>query len=328
MINLTVSTEQEELVSTVARAAQNEFPRTELVRACVDGSVAPIDDKRWRTVAELGVFSLGIPEESGGLGLSLADEVLAVIELGRVPARGPWVGTLLATRLAAQAGDADLAAAFMGGEAKAGLLNGDYLVDAGVGDFGVRVTPEGGELVRVEAAAQVPGFDEATVVSRIESAERVLDIRDPRLQTRLRVLLAAYMIGVAEAATDMSAAYAKVREQFGKPIGTFQAVKHRCAEMAIRAYSARAELYVASLLLETEGEQAGLLEGTAAYLLAMHAARRNSEDNVQNHGGIGVTAEHDAGVLVKRAHVYSNLGGGSETDLVPTLLSAQRTPFN
>jgi len=98
--------------------------------------------------------------------------------------------------------------------------------------------------------------------------------------------------------------------------------------MAIRAYSARAELYVAALLLEQDGDDAGILEGTAAYLLSMQAARRNAEDNVQNHGGIGVTAEHDAGVLVKRAQIYSNLGGGSETDLVPILLTAQRTPFN
>jgi len=133
---------------------------------------------------------------------------------------------------------------------------------------------------------------------------------------------------VAESATDMSAEYAKVRHQFDKPIGSFQAVKHRCSEMAIRAYSARAELYVAALLLEQDGDEAGVLEGTAAYLLSMQAARRNAEDNVQNHGGIGVTAEHDAGVLVKRAQIYSNLGGGSETDLVPILLTAQRTPFN
>jgi alkylation response protein AidB-like acyl-CoA dehydrogenase len=328
MINLTVSREQEELVSTVARAAQQEFPRADLVRACVDGSIAPLDEGRWRRLAGLGVFGLSVPEDSGGLGLTLADEVLTFVELGRVPARGPWVGTMLATRLAAQVGDADLAGALMTGEARAGLMNGGYLVDAGIGEFGLRVTGEGGELVRVAAATEVPGFDEASLVSRVEAAERVLLVQDPRLQTRLRLLLAAYMIGVAEAATRMSADYAKIREQFGRPIGSFQAVKHRCSEMAIRAYSARAEVFVASLLLETEGDHAGVLEGTAAYLLAMRAAQGNSEDNVQNHGGIGVTAEHEAGVLVKRAHIYANLGGGSMLDLVPTLLSAQRTPFN
>src|SRR5262249_23524315 len=108
MINLTITSEQEELVSTVARAASTEFPRKDLVRACVEGTIAPLDDKRWRTVAELGVFSLGVPEAAGGLGLGLADEVLVLVELGRVPARGPWVGTLLATRIAAQAGESDL----------------------------------------------------------------------------------------------------------------------------------------------------------------------------------------------------------------------------
>jgi alkylation response protein AidB-like acyl-CoA dehydrogenase len=327
MIGLTISAEQEELVTTVARAAAAEFPRTELVRACVEGSIAPLDEKKWRTLAELGLFGLGLPEASGGVGLELADEVLAVVELGRVPARGPWVGTILAARLASQAGDADLTAALLAGEARAGLISGDYVVDAGPGDYGLRVTAEGGELIRIEAAAEVPGFDEATLVSRVDAVEPVLLVADSRLQTRLRVLLAAYLIGVAEAATEMSAEYAKVRHQFGKPIGAFQAVKHRCAEMAVRAYSARAELYVASLLLTQGGDQAGVLEGTAAYLLALQAARRNAEDNVQNHGGIGVTAEHDAGVLVKRAHIYSNLGG-PETDLVPILLTAPRTPFD
>jgi alkylation response protein AidB-like acyl-CoA dehydrogenase len=328
MINLTVTSEQEELISTVARAAGTEFPRTDLVRACVEGTIAPIDDKRWRTLAELGLFSLSVPEAADGLGLSLADEVLVLVELGRVPARGPWVGTMLATRIAAQAGQSDLAGQLMAGEARAGVINGDYVVDAGAGEYGVRVTGEGGELVRITAATPVPSSDEAAIVSRVESTEPVASLADPRLLTRLRVLTAAYMIGVAESATDMSAEYAKVRHQFDRPIGSFQAVKHRCSEMAIRAYSARAELYVAALLLEQDGDQAGVLEGTAAYLLSMQAARRNVEDNVQNHGGIGVTAEHDAGVLVKRAQIYSNLGGGSETDLVPILLTAQRTPFN
>jgi len=326
MIGLTISDEQQDLVSTVARAAAAEFPRTELVQACVAGSIAPLDEKKWRTLAELGLFGLGIPEAAGGVGLGLADEVLAVVELGRVPARGPWVGTMLAARLAAQAGETELAAAFMSGEARAGLINGDYVVDAGPGDYALRVTAEGGELVRVTAAKEVPGSDEATLVSRVEETEPVLLVADSRLQVRFRVLLGAYLIGVAEAATDMSAEYAKVRHQFGKPIGSFQAVKHRCAEMVVRAYSARTELYVGALLLTQDGDQAGLLEGTAAYLLALQAAQRNAEDNVQNHGGIGVTAEHDAGVLVKRALTYRNLGG-SEIDLVPILLTAPRTPF-
>ncbi len=139
MIGLTISSEQEDLISTVARAAAAEFPRTELVRACVEGSIAPLDDKKWRTLAELGLFSLGVPEAAGGVGLELADEVLAVIELGRVPARGPWAGTILAARLAAQAGDTELTAALMSGEARAGLINGDYVVDAGPGDYALRV---------------------------------------------------------------------------------------------------------------------------------------------------------------------------------------------
>jgi alkylation response protein AidB-like acyl-CoA dehydrogenase len=328
MINLTITSEQGELISTVARAASAQFPRTEMVQACVENTIAPIDDKRWRTLAELGLFSLGVPEAAGGLGLTLADEVLVLIELGRVPARGPWVGTMLATRIATQAGASEVADQLMAGQARAGVINGSHVVDAVAGEYGVRVTAEGGELVRITAATQVPGADEAAIVSRVESTEPVCSVTDPRLLTRLRVLAAAYMIGVAEAATDMSAEYAKVREQFGKPIGTFQAVKHRCAEMAIRAYSARAELFVAALLLEQDGAEAGVLEGTAAYLLSLQAARLNAEDNVQNHGGIGVTAEHDAGVLVKRALVYGNLGGGSETDVVPILLTAPRSSFS
>jgi alkylation response protein AidB-like acyl-CoA dehydrogenase len=327
MINLTVTNEQQEIAASIAKAARKEFDPTELVHAAVTGSLPPFDDTRWKQIAALGVFSLGVPEDAGGLGRSLADEVLVLLELGKIPAPGPWIGTLLAARLAARAGRSDLAAGFVEGELRAGVLTGDYLVEADASDYGVRVDGEGGSLVQVAIRTAVEGFDEATPVARVDVSEQVLHVADPRLETQARLFAGAYLIGVAEAATDMAAEYAKIREQFGKPIGSFQAVKHRCSEMAIRAYSAKAQLFVASLLVSTDEEQAGMLEGTAAYLLALQAARRNSEDNIQNHGGIGVTAEHAAGVLVKRAFVYGSLFG-SEDDVVPLLLSLPRTPFS
>jgi alkylation response protein AidB-like acyl-CoA dehydrogenase len=328
MIDLTLTEEQQGLVDVARDAATKEFPRTALVQAAVTGDPVSFDAASWTRLAELGLLGLGAPERLGGLGLGLAEEVLVLLELGQVPAPGPFIGTMLATQIAVAAGADELAAAFVDGSAQAGVITGDHLLDAGLGEYGVRVDSDGGAIVRVDAQAVTP-VDQAASLARVLTSEPVVTVRDPRLQARLRLLTAAYLIGLADAATEMSADYAKTREQFGKPIGTFQAVKHRCAEMAIRAYAARAELLVAALLLdtaETTSGTAGVLEATSAYLLALQAARGNVEDNVQNHGGIGITAEHDAGVLVKRMHSYTN-AAGSPADLVGVLLTASRTPF-
>ncbi len=129
---------------------------------------------------------------------------------------------------------------------------------------------------------------------------------------------AAALVGIAEATRDMSAQYAKDREQFGRPIGTFQAVKHRCADMAVRCEVAFDLAIYAALLVDGDGPDAAL-HVPAAKVLAGEYAIANVFDNVQNHGGIGVTWEHDAHFFVKRANVLASTFGGRAQRLADVL---------
>jgi alkylation response protein AidB-like acyl-CoA dehydrogenase len=128
------------------------------------------------------------------------------------------------------------------------------------------------------------------------------------------------MAGLAEATCAMSVEYAKEREQFGQPIGSFQAVKHRCADMAARAEAAITQTRWAALTVDASGPD-GAFEVEAARVMATRAALTNSEVNVQNHGGIGFTWEHPAHRYVTRARLLE-LTGGSLADHQAKLLTA------
>jgi alkylation response protein AidB-like acyl-CoA dehydrogenase len=128
------------------------------------------------------------------------------------------------------------------------------------------------------------------------------------IYTRALVLIGAFAVGLAEATRDMAVEYAKIREQFGKPIGSFQAIKHMCADMAIRAESALCQAAVASLTLSDHDPGAGF-HGTACKLVSIDAALKNASQNIQVHGAIGFTSEADAHLYLKRAHVMDQLWG-------------------
>jgi alkylation response protein AidB-like acyl-CoA dehydrogenase len=136
----------------------------------------------------------------------------------------------------------------------------------------------------------------------------VLDADAAALRRMATVLVAAEAVGVAERTLEMSVEYAKVREQFGKPIGTFQAIKHRCADMATRAEVARAVVVFASVAVQ-DGEPDADFHVHSAKALAADAAIQNATDNVQNHGGMGYTWESDAHLYLKRARVLEHVCG-------------------
>ena len=115
-----------------------------------------------------------------------------------------------------------------------------------------------------------------------------------------RIALAAEMLGGAQACLDMAVAYAKTRQQFGRPIGSFQAIKHMCAEVLVQVESTRALVEAASAALDDQPERAHVLAPVAkAY--AAETFVRAAGDNLQIHGGIGFTWEHDAHLYLKRA---------------------------
>jgi hypothetical protein len=240
---------------------------------------------------------------------------------------GPFLATTVAARLAATGGDHDLAGALLAGEQRAAWLEpapeGSYALDATGASVGVAVD---GSARLVDLAGldltEVPSLDEHTPLHRggpLPSAGAQAAEYDV---LRARVLLAAMLAGIAEATTAQSVEYGKDREQFGQPIGGFQAVKHRCADMAVRAEASVMQVRTAALATAGGLPDAGF-HVDAARVVATNAAIENAQTNVQNHGGIGFTWEHTAHRYVTRARVLSELAGGRFAALADLLQRAR-----
>jgi hypothetical protein len=134
------------------------------------------------------------------------------------------------------------------------------------------------------------------------------------LRRQATVLASAEAVGGIERTVEMSVEYAKVRHQFGRPIGSFQAVKHRCADMAVRAEMARSATIYATVAVR-DGADDQDFQVAVAKLLAANAYIANTADNVQNHGGMGFTWECDAHLHVKRALSFDQTLGSRRRQL-------------
>ncbi|CAH9413743.1 MULTISPECIES: acyl-CoA dehydrogenase family protein [Streptomyces albovinaceus subgroup] len=285
------------------------FDRDRL-RAAVERDGA-LDRSLWRELGAAGFFALRLPEEAGGVGLGLPEAVLLFEEAGRALLPGPLVATHLAAGLVKGAAEgeavvtavaADLPAAHLAeadavlvvdGQAPPGLP-GDVLS----GDVsGAEVLA--GEALRafVAAARPVRSVDPLTPLHRL--AGRAVPTGAPQaysgaLHYEAALLTAAEQLGSAARTTEAAVQHAGERHQFGSPIGSFQAVKHLCADMLARTEPARAAVYAAAVT----GDPA---EIAAAKLLADEAAVRNARDCLQIHGGMGFTWEADVHLHLKRA---------------------------
>ncbi|MFD9070746.1 acyl-CoA dehydrogenase family protein [Streptomyces lasiicapitis] len=253
---------------------EGRFGRDAL-RAAVDEP--RIDRKLWRALGDAGFFALCLPEDAGGVGLSLPEAVLAFEEAGRVLLPGPAVATFLAA-----------------GEV-AGAAEGTTVVTAVGGPFVPWL--EEADAVRGDAAGAVAvrSVDPLTPLHRVQDDG---EAQDPCAA----LLLAAEQLGSAARTCETAVQYAQDREQFGGPVGRFQAVQHLCADMLVRAELARVAVYAAAV---TEDP----LEAAGAKLLADDAAVRNARDCLQVHGGMGFTWESDVHLHLKRAWVRARLGG-------------------
>jgi alkylation response protein AidB-like acyl-CoA dehydrogenase len=314
-VDLVLSAEQRSIVESVADVLVDTMP-VDRVRQVLEGDPESLDEL-WSKAAELGWFGLGLTESLGGTGFELVEEALLFKELGRHLTPGPFLATVLAARVAAVAGADDagaklLAAKLLVGEARAGLavpLAGDRvrLIDAVGAECLLVVLDKVAALFPESALTErtaVRGLDELTAREQaVLSGEptAVVAVADDPVAARGSVLLSAMLTGIAEATRDMSVRHAKTREQFGSPIGAFQAVKHRCADMAVAAALADAQLTVAALSV-TEGADDAGFQVAAARSVAERAALGNARETIQIHGGIGVTWECDAQLYLKRAH--------------------------
>ena len=291
-------------------------------------------DQAWKELAALGVFGLAVPEEHGGLGFGVAGEVLLFREFGRQLVRGPLLGTTLATQLALDSGVAELADVLISGSATCGyaeplagsspargdLVSGTFRVWEGHGaSLLVLVTPQWSGLVQADRlnaeglrATTLPQTDNSVDMAQVVLTDVPLLAQVPGtgIASRAALLVAGMQTGIAEATLAESAVYAVTREQFGKPIGTFQAVKHRCADMAVRAEAARFQTVYAALAWDDPAmrtQAPGQVAAAAA--VAADAGRRNSADNIQNHGAMGFTLEASPHHYLRRTLVLASLLG-------------------
>ncbi len=323
MIDLNHSIEQNQIVDSVRSMLAETYPVSRLREGGGFGG----DDLD--AVAAFGGFAMSLPEDDGGAGLSVVEDVLLHTELGRHIVSPSALARTIAIRFASETGQADLAAALLDGVKKVCLANhlGDagqsqeegadsghlHLYDADGTDLALVLGPRGVALLDLSSVAStlIASTDRTISLSRAvvgpDHALAFCDAAASSAARMARLLISAQLLGMCEAVRDMSVEYAKVRTQFGQPIGSFQAVKHRCANMAINAEVLSAQLIFAAIA-EREGWPDAMFQIEACWLLACRYSLENCRSSIQVHGGIGFSAECDAHLYLLRAHLLENLG--------------------
>lgn len=322
MIDLLPSEEQQQIIDSVVAFLAEELPLARL-RSGPDGerpAEIGVSTEQWRRIAGLGWFGLGVPEAQGGAGYSVIAEMLVARELGRYAVSPSLAATIATAHLAASAGS-ELLSGLVAGDLRvafASPLCADsheyHLIDAGEADYFLVLDDMQAELYEAAAfgeARPVISLDDAVTLQRAHLASRarpLLREADSGVAHRVSLLNSAQLLGVAEAALKLAVDYAKVREQFGQAIGSFQAIKHACADMAVRAEAAYAQVFFAGLS-QADAQLDAAYQIAAAKVIGAEAALANARSCIQIHGGVGFTAECDAHVFLKRAHLLGQLGG-------------------
>lgn len=265
-------------------------------------SVRKRTPEQWRALAEMGLIGAGLPEDAGGSGLGHAGEALVFAELGRQLAPLAALAGAVGAGLAARAGDGALAGRLAEGERVALAVAGGRLLDAVDARWFVSLDNGLAALHPLDGVELRPGFDVGTMQADRPDTQAVHS--DAAGAYHLSLLVSAYALGAAEAARDLAAGHARTREQFGRPIGAFQGVKHPVADMAVRCIMIRAQLTFAALALEA-GEPDAAFHVAAVRRLAGQAAIDNARTCIQVHGGMGMTDECDAHLPLKRAHALA-----------------------
>lgn len=335
-MDLLPSAEQGETIAAVASYMGDKLPVSRFQKIGYDSVERP--GAALKDVAALGWLGFALDDSQGGAGGTLADEMLISREVGRQ--LGPlWItGGMLGARIAALAGRSEIAAKIVAGEVAVGF------VTAAQGSAARSDAPAGAiRLVAAEGAAHGSAHGAQYAVLLDDAGAALIDVGRlatqprPALERQLSlanallaadavaafvptakesifrravVLLSALQCGNAEATRDMSVEYAKLREQFGRPIGSFQAISHMVVDMALRCEQAWTQLSFGALSLQEE-QATAQFHVSAAAVLANRAAIENARANIQVHGGIAMTQAHAANYYLKRSHIIETLLGGS-----------------
>jgi alkylation response protein AidB-like acyl-CoA dehydrogenase len=274
-----------------------------------------LDRDRWRELGETGVFSITLPEADGGLELGVAEAALVFEELGRALVPGPLVATFLAAPWVDGAATGDAVVGCLEHGTPVTVVEHHHDLDAlfTFAADGVR-TVDPASLTLTPVPRPVDALTPIWQVDGDIPAGELLAEGDAAARARLvgLALTSALQLGLALRATELATAYAKEREQFGRVIGSFQAVKHLCADMLVRAEVARAAVYAAAVALDGLSDDDPVRAAAVAKTLAGDAAIANGKAGIQVHGGIGFTWEVDAQRFWKRATVLDTHFGNSD----------------
>lgn len=344
-MSIAITPEHYELADSVRSLVARVAP-SEVLHAALE---SPVENPPpyWQAAAEQGLQGVHLAESVGGQGFGILELAVVLAEFGYGAVPGPFVPSAIASALiAAHDPQAKVLAELATGAAIAayaldsGLTatrHGDVLVIRGE----VRAVPAAAQASVLVLPVAIESRDEWVVLRNdqleIEAVKSLdplrpiahvranaVDVSDDALLSNLTMttahalmstLLSAEAVGVARWATDTASAYAKIREQFGRPIGQFQAIKHKCAEMIADTERATAAVWDAARVLDDAGESSSDVEFAAAVAatLAPATAQRCTQDCIQVHGGIGFTWEHDTNVYYRRALMLAAcFGRGSE----------------
>jgi alkylation response protein AidB-like acyl-CoA dehydrogenase len=296
-------TEERRMLRDTVAALVAKHADPAAVRAAME-SDRGYDASLWQLLCEqVGAAALVIPEEFGGAGGELADAATVLQELGRALVPSPLLGTTLAelALLAAPVPDAEtLERLAEGGSIGALVLDADYVVNGDIAD--VVVAADGGQVSRWTrfSAQPVATMDPTRRLARLRAEEVAAIGADPGLADTAAILLAAEQIGAAERCLELTVEYTKSRVQFGRPIGSFQALKHRMADLYVAVAAARA-------VVSDACDDPTPANAATARLAATEALCAVAAEGIQLHGGIAITWEHDMHLYFKRAHGSAHL---------------------
>ncbi len=299
------SLEERQMLRETVASLIDKHASSAAVRAAME-SPRGYDESLWSMLCEqVGVAALVVPEEFGGAGGELADAAAVLEELGRALVPTPRVGTTLAelALLAADEPDTDTVEQLAAGEAiGAVVFDRDYVINGDIADVVIAV--EDARLVRWKdvSAEAVSTVDPTRRLARVTPGTTETIGTDPGIADTAAILLAAEQVGAASRCLELTVDYTKERVQFGRPIGSFQALKHRMADLYVAVQSARA--VVGDAIAEPTASSAAL-----ARLAASEAFTTVAGEAIQLHGGIAITWEHDIQLYFKRAHGSAQLLG-------------------
>ena len=324
-MELAFTDDQLELRSSVRSVLERECPTT-LVRAVVEKGAPSVDaDELWQRIVDLGWPAVTVPESAGGLGLGWVELAVVLEELGRFIAPVPFTSTVTQYLPHVAASSALAGAVASGARGALVVLPGDAVE----GTSGYVLGVPGADLLAVVAggrvhvlAADAPGVSIAPVqaldpsrpIGRVTFeggvvADEVLDL-PPSAFYEAVLGIAIETVGTCQAIFDLALEHARTRVQFGVPIGSFQAIKHKFADLFVALEKARSAAYFAAACL-AEGDTRAPLAASMAKAAAGDCQRVVAQEGIQILGGMGFTWEHDMHLFVKRAKTGEALFGSA-----------------